>query len=262
MKKFLSVILVIVLLIAVGVGYVYMNIDNIAKNMAEKVGSEQLGVPVTIEKMNVDIMQKSVSLSGLKISNPQAFSSNKAIQVSSVSTRLGELKKDLITIEELTIGNIDVLLEVANQTTNLQSIQSNLPKTSQDSSSQSNLPDFIIKKVMFGQTSLEPKIANFDKQIGTLTVPGFTVNNIGTAENGVSAGEAVRQIMAPYLRKIEKQAIEGQLMKQLPADFEGLKSKMETQSRDIQQKAGDSIKEKTKELDKKLQDSLNNVFGE
>ena len=272
MKKFLFIILVIVGLLAAGLAYIYVNLGSITKTILEDTGSAQLGVPVHISSLDIDIVQRSAALDTLRIGNPTRFSSHDAFSVSSIKTRLGALKTDLVTIEELEIGDINVLLEVANQTTNLQAIQANLPKSEpRDAGSQMQAPDVIIKKVSFETTSLEPKISGLGmsvaEDIGTLSVPGFTLTNIGTAENGVSIGQAIRQIMQPYLNRLEQKAIKDQLYKKLPQEkLNELKGKLQE---DIQQKSKDiesgikkQIEEKTGDVEKEIGDKLKGLMGE
>lgn len=270
MKKFGLILAVILGLVFVGVAYVYVNIDNLAKGLIEDVGSQQLGVPVRISDLNVDVVQKQAGLNNLTIGNPADFSSKHAFGVASISTRLGKISRDLIVIEDITVGDIDVLLEVANKTTNLQTIQGNLPKAGK-TQSPVQAPDVIIEKITIGKTSLEPKIKNFDGNIGTLTVPGFTLRNIGTAENGVTIGEAIRQIMAPYLKKLEREAIQGQLMKKLPEEFRNLEGKVtdkvkqletdaKSQVSDKIQEQSDKVRQKADEIDKKIGDKLDGLL--
>ena len=104
--------------------------------------------------------------------------------MSSISTRLGAIKSDLVTIEELNIGDISTLVEIAKGTTNLQTIQGNLPKpAAKEPQPLTEMPKVIIKKVSFGKSTIDPKIEGLD--IGASSLPGFTLTNVGTAENGV-----------------------------------------------------------------------------
>lgn len=272
MKKFLTLIAVVVVIIFAGLAYVYVNIDNITKNLIEKVGSSQLGVPVKIASLNIDIVQKKAELNGLSIDNPADFSNKEAFRVTDISTRLGKIESQLITIDELKVGDVNVLLELANRTTNLQTIMGNIPKAEQ-SSSQVQAPDVIIKKVVFGQTTLEPKLTGAAAQaagdIGKLTVPGFTLTNIGTAENGVSPSEAVRQVMMPYLKKLEKQAIQGQLMERLPAELQDIRGSLKDKTDEVRSNVKDKVQgdvqkkidDTQKKLDEKIGGALDSVLG-
>ena len=245
MKKFLLVIAVIVALLGAGVAYVYVNIDSFIKTLIENIGSQTLGTSVTLDRLNLDLMQKSGAVSGLKIANPAGFSNDNMLHISSIETSLGDLKSDLITIRELNVGDTRMLLEIANKTTNLQTIMDNLPKGG-DAQTQTQTPDIIIETVRIGQTTLEPKIQQISNDIGSITVPGFTLNNIGTAENGVTPSEAIRQILKPYLARIQKQGVQGQLMKKLPGDVTDIKQKLGAEAGDIKNKIESGAKDKLK----------------
>lgn len=276
MKKFLTVVAVIMVLAIAGIAYIYVNLGGIAKNVIEKVGSTQLGVPVTIASLDIDVVQKSADMQKLVVGIPSQFSADHTFSVSQIGTKIGNLQSDLITIDEVVIGDINVVLEVLNGTTNIQEIQKNLPKSegksaasveegkgdAAQSESSNKAPDVIIKKIVFGTTTLDPRVPDLSA-LKPFTIPGFTLTNIGTAENGISPAEAARQILAPYLKRIENQAIKGQLYNLLPADkLDELRGKVEGElSTKLKGKLKEKLGDNADALDEAIGGKLDSLFG-
>ena len=77
----LAVIAVIALYLLVG------NLDKILKGAIEGVGSELLGVPVTVASVELDLKSGTGQISGITVANPAGFQAVNAFQMDMI--RLG-----------------------------------------------------------------------------------------------------------------------------------------------------------------------------
>jgi len=53
--------------------YVYMNLGNISKMIAENVASEALGVKVSIGEIDVSVKDKLVTVTDIRVRNPRGY---------------------------------------------------------------------------------------------------------------------------------------------------------------------------------------------
>lgn len=80
----------LVVLIAIGIGgyYLYSNLDVIIEQAIEQVGSEELGVAVRVDRVELDLEAGRASVFGLSVANPDGFQGAEAFT-------LGEITLDL-----------------------------------------------------------------------------------------------------------------------------------------------------------------------
>lgn len=122
MKKFLFLIVVV---IAVGAGYLYLNSGAIVKNLIESQGSKATGVRVTIDAVELDILNGEATIRGLRIGNPEGFSDRAALAVDVISVGLdpNTVRKDVMTITKIYVENPVLNYESVDGTTNFDVIK-------------------------------------------------------------------------------------------------------------------------------------------
>lgn len=188
--------------------YLMMNMDSLAKNLTEKIASDALGVAVNVGTMDINLQERSVSVGGLTIANPEGFEKPHALSISTINVALDSISQKLIHFKNIDVKGTNVFLEVQPNGTNLLAIHKGMTKKSADKKqntkekktteqSPANAKNIkvIIDQFAFASAQLDPTITLVSTQdLQPIEVPAITLSNIGTKENGVLAHEAITQI--------------------------------------------------------------------
>ena len=126
-KIILGIVIVLVIGVAVTSWYLMSNMDRLVTESFEDGGQELLGVPVSIESMDIKMLAGKARVTGLTINNPPGYSSAPAMTfgVVEIDIDLASVDENVMVIENIVIrdpvvsyeldaegvANIDVLLE-------------------------------------------------------------------------------------------------------------------------------------------------------
>lgn len=212
----------IVILLVCGIAYLYVNMGSIAKQISEQVASQALGVPVTIDSMDIALEEKKVVVSGIKISNPSGYKTGDSISIKTIAIAAESFSKDLLTFARVEVDGTNVNLIVKPEGTNLGDLKKNVDARQQNTSGKAKASDMkvIVKKFALTKAQLNPSVTLINKDLAYVTVPDIHLSGIGEKENGILAQEAVEQIMAAVLQQFNKSAngagfLEGLSLEQL-----------------------------------------------
>ncbi len=208
-----------VLLVVGGAVYLYMNMGSIAKQITENVASEALGVPVTIDDMDISLEDKKIIVSGINIANPSGYKKSNAIEIKSMIIAADSFSKDLLTFARVDVDGTNVNLEVSENGTNLGDIKSNIDKNNnyQRGNEYANIK-VIVKKFSLTKAQLNPSVTLLDRDIAYINVPDIYLRDIGEKENGILANEAIAQIMSAVLQQFNKSASSAGFLEGLSLD--------------------------------------------
>lgn len=194
--------ILILAVVAAGV-YIVVNSGNLIKQAVETLGPEFLGVPVSLGSAEISLTEGSGALKNLKIGNPAGFSGPDSIRIGTIALVLdpSQISDQLVVIKSLTIDGAELGVIAKGTATNLQTIMKNLesPDSAADSGSQSSSEmKLIIDKFSFTNASalLESDLIG-SKQ---LTLPDIALSGIGRKSSGVTAQQAVQQILQPIVK--------------------------------------------------------------
>lgn len=243
MKKILIGITTIVVVLIVAVVFLLGNVDKIVKCALEDVGSELLGVPVTVADVKIDLKNGSGQITGLNIANPAGYTAQNAFQMDMIrlGINLGSLGKQPLIIDELNIKSPIVHLEARKDgSSNLQTLLDNINKNSAkaDKKAAEQQPD----------TEATPKGEPLRIAYGKLAITGVTVNaivpgqepekvvipdiveeNVGE-EIGLTPGEVGNLIIGKIITGSLANTIQKSMIKKVGEStkgfFDGLKDKM------------------------------------
>ncbi len=249
MKKFLITFFA---LIIVSLVTIYTYLDFIAEKAIEKYGLKALGVPVTVGKISVKLLEGKFVFKNVKIKNPEGFKYNNAIEIGSVSAQLDikDVFKDVITINTINIENPNIFYELGVDGNNIQALKNNTAsqrntaaaedKAVAKKGGQKN------KKVVISKLFINKAKVNFvlDKIAEkTLTLPDIYIQNIGKDANGITVESASDQVLRELTKAISKANVQTMIndLLNLPQNIDGIKSHVE-----------DKINEFTGEINKFL----------
>ena len=185
MKKILIGIAGLAVVAAIALYLLVGNLDKILKGAIEGVGTELLGVPVTVTSVNLDLKSGMGQISGISIANPPGYQAVNAFKLDNIrlGLDLSSLRSQPIVIRELNIQSPVVDLEVneqgnSNMQTLLDNIKQNSAKTDEKAAEEQPSQEET------GTT--EPVKLSFTK----LAITGVTVN-------GVVPGQEPTQVVLP-----------------------------------------------------------------
>jgi len=221
MKKAFMVLLVLAALAVAGVVFLLGSLNGIVKNQIEVVGSELLGVPVTVSSVNIDLKSGAGEISGLRIRNPDGYQARNAfnMNVLRVGIDLGTLNKQPLVINEITIDSPQVNLEAtAEGKNNLQELLDNIQKNTRRADDkaaeeqESGEPMLIaIKKLMITGVTFSADLPTQNEGPKSGTLPTISKNNIGGTQ-GATPGKAGQVVISELTEAILKQAMEKKVM--------------------------------------------------
>ena len=185
MKKILIGIAGLAVVAAIALYLLVGNLDKILKGAIEGVGTELLGVPVTVTSVDLDLKSGMGQFSGISMANPPGYQAVNALKVDNIrlGLDLSSLRSQPIVIRELNIQSPVVDLEVneqgnSNMQTLLDNIKQNSAKTDEKAAEEQPSQEET------GTT--EPVKLSFTK----LAITGVTVN-------GVVPGQEPTQVVLP-----------------------------------------------------------------
>jgi len=220
-KVSLGLLSFFVLLIVIGVGYIYVNMDNMAKQFAEQAASDALGVPVTIGKMKILLEDKKVIVSNIAVSNPKGYSKPNAITINEIAVIGESFSTALLTFANISVDGTAVNLEVNEKGTNLGDLKkraeqksvsskpnNSAKKSSEDKPKHDNKQKdlkIIVKNFALTSAQLTPSVTLLgDNDLATVKVPDIHLSGIGEKEKGILAEEAIAQIMNSVLERFNE----------------------------------------------------------
>jgi len=194
MKRIIIVIMVLSLVAAGGVAWLYLSLGPVIKAGIEKFGPEITQTSITVESVEVSPFTGSVKINNLVIGNPEGYQTDHALALPAVRFRLdvASLKTDTIVIEEIYIDSPEITYEVGFGNSNLTRIRKNIEsflparEDKQDEfAKKTNIKSVVLKN---GKISLSAKILLGRKV--TVELPPMELVNINTA-SPVNAGAKV-----------------------------------------------------------------------
>lgn len=231
MKKILRLVLVLVILLiaAVGVGFLY--IDSIAKHGIEKGGTYALGVQTTLDSADVGVFDGTFAMSGLKVANPAGFKSDAFMSLGEggVSVSFGSLRQEVVELPTLTLSTLAVNLENKDGKANYQTIMDNLKRFESTEPAEEG-KRFVIREVLIRDVTINVEVLPLGGALSTVTVPikEISMKNVGESGVGKSgltlgelAGLIVKTVFAAAIQN-GKNLIPGDVLNGLGEGLKGL----------------------------------------
>lgn len=248
--KILSGLIVVLILVAVVFGvYLSNNMNGLVKEAIEDVGSETLKTAVTVEDVNIQLLQGKVSLRGLAVANLPNFNEPTIFQMDEISVGVDvmSLVDSLVNVTEIRIDGAKVTAEQKALGTNIQALLKNLEgdsnETKQPESSEStSSPDIKIRIGEFHFANSVGRLVSDRWGDRDIKIPGVDLANIG-GDKGLPPEALADAILKPILKQLN-QAIKDSV--------EGF----------VKEKAKEKLKEKEDELKGKLNEKLKEKLGD
>ena len=245
--KVLLWILAIVVLLVVGAGvYLVMFSGNLLKDGIETYGPQYLGADVKVSAVELSLAEGSGEVRGLRIGNPQGFDGADAMRLGKIKMVLdtGQISEELVVLKQVQIDGAEIAAIAKGKATNLQQLMDNvvaaagLEDTDADTGPQIKL---IIDRLDF--TNAKTSVSSDLLGDVSVDIPDIHLKDIGRESNGVTAAEAVKQLMEPIYKSVSSAMI----AQGLDLDVEGLKSNLKDK---LGEKLGGGLKGLTERFGK------------
>lgn len=253
-KIIVGILIVLVIAVSGVLFFGLTKINEIVEEAIETVGSDTLQAAVNVDAVDIILLEGRGSVKGFSIANPTGFSNNNIISVGDVGLQIdiGSITKDVKVIKEVYIDSIVLRAEQKNITdTNIQALINNLKSSSNASTTQATSADkksadsdvrLMIESLRIGDSSIDLETEKFGGR--TISLPGYTQNNIGDKTTGLTPEQISQAIMDSVLTRAKqsvKKELEGLLKSELAAKA---KEKLAAKVEEVRQEAAAKLQEK------------------
>jgi hypothetical protein len=199
MKIFRRIVYAVVLLVVVAVLIVYFNLNRVVKRTVESQATTSLNLNTTLNSAHLSLFGGKLDLNELQIASPPGFSAPHMLELgdTNVAVKYGELRKDPVHIESLTLDKPKLVIEQSNGTLNFKKAMDLMPPS--DSSSQKESKKLIINelRVKDAQVVIHPNLPGVPSEL-TVPVPSILMKDVGTgdgSQNGAAIKDVVMQVV-------------------------------------------------------------------
>lgn len=188
--------------------FLYMNFGNIAKNLAEKIASDTMGVSVSIGSVNVALKEKSVTVKNIRVGNPAGYKGSHAATIETVYMKADTLSQALLKFNDIAVSGSEVYLEVKENATNLTDIKKTVNAKAAKGDKAARQIKVIIEKMRIEKMRVHPSVllGGLGNKMEPIVIPDIVLRGIGTKENGVLAREAIGQIWNQISKSVSRSA--------------------------------------------------------
>lgn len=217
-KLFLGLVLILV----IGVGVAYSQLDSIVKVGVETGGPETLKVPVTVESVSLSPFSGKVAIKGLEVGQPEGYGEGMIASVGSFDMKLkpSSLMSDHIIIESIVIDAPMLDARRIEGKTNFEKLQQNVGPSDEAPSDIT----LTIKSMQIRGAQVTVKNEGTINVDQTIKLADFSITDLGTDEKGMAPKEIARHVMAVLQPQITQALIKAgasDKLKDLAKDAEG-----------------------------------------
>jgi hypothetical protein len=213
--------IIVLAIVAVG-AYLVLNAGDVVKAAVERLGPRYLGVPVSLSSADISFTEGSGELRGLVIGNPDGFDGPHSLKIGRAAVTLdpSQISDQLVVIKALEVDGAEVAIVAKGTRTNLQTLMDNLGPSEASAEPEPETASemkMIIDRFAFtnAKTTLESDIIGSK----SVSIPDIQLTDIGRKTTGVTAREAVKQLLRPITRA----ATEAVAKEGIGVDVDGLK---------------------------------------
>ncbi|MBT3360060.1 MAG: hypothetical protein HN403_10580 [Rhodospirillales bacterium] len=199
----------LVVIVVVGVVFLWSNIGEIIKSAVEKFGTEILKAEVTLNEVDISTTSGAGALKGLNIGNPSGFETDKAFSLGLVSVKMdtGTITSDTIVIKEIVVQAPDITYEIGSGGSNLDKLKENADAyvkvasgggggSSSSSADSADGKKLIIEHLYIREAKMNVSATFLGGKKFGATLPEIHLTDIGKEDNGAGPGEIADQVIS------------------------------------------------------------------
>ena len=184
--------------------YLFLNLNAMVIRTTENIASGALGVGVHIGDIDLSLSDKKVTVSNIRINNPQGYKGKHILETNQVSITLNTASSELINFNNIQASGSVVNVEINEKGMNILDLKKLTSQNSKKEKKGSETINVIIKKMLIAPSTVNSRVTFLDKDIATFQLPPISFANIGNNGN-TSASDVIAEVITQYLTKIEKQ---------------------------------------------------------
>ncbi|MBM3569747.1 MAG: hypothetical protein FJX46_13460 [Alphaproteobacteria bacterium] len=216
MKKIAIVLAVLIVVVGIGLYFVYSNLGAILKAGIERIGSATLGVKVTVEKVEIDPAAGTGAITGLTVANPAGFSPGQAFTLGRVALSLDptSLTRDPITVRELAVEKPRIAYEHGPNGSNLDALVANAKRQSggaggaatekKDAKPERKL---VVERLVFRDGVVAASHAQLQGRNVEAKLPSLELKDLGKAKGGATPAELAEEVVSAVTREATRAAL-------------------------------------------------------
>jgi len=249
MKKLTRVVLVLVILLIVGLGALYFYRNSLIRSAVETNASQSLGVKTTLGSANLGLFGGKLSLGNLKIGSPKGYTADEMFTLGELGlgVNYGDLRKDPVRVNSITIDKPKAVLEYVNGKFNFQALMDQMAPSQ---SSKSEPVKLIVDELTVKDAMVEVHAPMLPTPI-TVTIPTVVLKQVGSGE-GAQNGAAIKDVVGAVMSALAASASNSPQLK----DFSQLQGILKDQAQQamakVQKELGQQIQGMTGQLEKTL----------
>ena len=201
-KMLAGIVLALVALVLVAALTLPLYIGPAVKAAAKVGGPAALGVPVSVGDVKLRPLLGVLTITQVKIGNPEGYSKGEAFAVEKVEIGLktASLFSDTIVVQKILIDAPAIGFESKEGKSNFDAMLANAKKNAAEQNAKKPEEKRTSKKLVIEEFTLNSgkvsytSAVTFGKPV-TLPLPSLTLRDIGKASNGATAADALTEII-------------------------------------------------------------------
>jgi hypothetical protein len=207
--------------ILIAVLLIYLNFSQISKAAIEKLASNSLGVPVTIGNMEIDAREKKITVTDLKIANPEGFETPYLMESQTVLVDGESFSRDKVVFEEMLFKGTVIHFIMDEKETNLSALGKNLKKPDREKTEAEKSPvKIVIRELTIGNARLVPSPNLVKLGVREVELPVIS-GSVGDPETGISPQRAITEVTKIIVNVAAERATRSDFVDRLKADPAG-----------------------------------------
>lgn len=214
MKKTLKILGIVVVVLALAFVALDLSLGKIVLKSANAAAPAALGVPVTLQDVDISLLRGTAAVKGLHVGNPEGFKTAGLFDLGAVSVDVDNstLLSDVIVIKEISIDGLALTYEQGLRGSNLGALIDQLSAGQEEKTEDQKAPPeekapaeekpgkkVVIEKLSITGSQMNLSITGAAALTGggsiPIPLPPIVLTDLGKEKNGVTLVEAVREIL-------------------------------------------------------------------
>lgn len=221
MKVFVKFLVLVGLIGLLALAFVGLSLNALVKGGIETMGPRILGVPVTLEDVDVTLLSGTsmhAGLTGLVVSNPEGYETASAVSLPDIQIKVdwNSLLTDTVIVEEVLIVKPAITFEWLLQGSNLGAIHENVKRSMGSGSGDDQKKDakpgerqefgksVHVKKVTVKDALINVSFVGGQSEVTQLPLPDLELRDIGNPSGGTTFSQASALIFEQIYDAIDK----------------------------------------------------------
>jgi hypothetical protein len=207
-KLFIAVVLI--LLVAAGLIFLWTNINWFVKNAIERYGSQATKTSVRVASVSIKPSEGKGAIAGLTVANPKGFTSAHAVSLGSIMVRIDPrtVTTSPLVIDDVRISSPQIVYEMDKSgTSNIDVLKKNIASSGDNTGKQSadkkpgKETKLRIKKLTVENGRVDVLVSALGTRPQTVTLRRIEITDIG-GQAGATPDQIARQILNAIVAEV------------------------------------------------------------